>query len=131
MKIRISDRTLCREENAFSFKEKLEIARQLEKLNVNAIELPQIENIKADTLLVRTIASFVKNSIISVASGASKQGVENAAAALNTAKNGRIRVELPVSTVGMEYICHKKAKRKTTDSLLTGCRGRCFWCIYR
>lgn len=114
MNIKIADRTLCQEDNSYSFKEKLEIARQLEKLNVNAIELPQIENIKADTLLVRTIASFVKSSVISVATGASKQGVENAAAALNTAANKRIRVELPVSTVGMEYTLHIKADKMVT-----------------
>ena len=33
--IRIADATLCREQNAFSFKEKIEIARQLEKLDAD------------------------------------------------------------------------------------------------
>ena len=42
-KIYIADKTLCREENVFSFKEKLEIARQLEKLDVDVIEIPAIE----------------------------------------------------------------------------------------
>ena len=37
-----------------------------------------------------------------------KQGIDAAAAALQTAAKGRIRIELPVSIVGMEYICHKK-----------------------
>ena len=46
MKIRISDRTLCREENTFTFKEKIEIARQLDKLNVDVIELPAIETLR-------------------------------------------------------------------------------------
>ena len=32
-KIRIADATLCRADNAFSFKEKIDIARQLEKLH--------------------------------------------------------------------------------------------------
>ena len=67
MNIKIADRTLCRKDTAFSFKEKIEIARQLDKLGVSAIEIPEIENIKTDTLLVRTIASFVKNSVLSVA----------------------------------------------------------------
>lgn len=114
MNIKIADRTLCQEGNTYSFKEKLEIARQLEKLNVTAIELPRIENTKTDILLVRTIASFVKNSIISVAAGASKTDIENAAAALNTAKQKRIRIELPVSTVGMEYSLHIKAEKMVT-----------------
>ena len=109
MKIKISDRTLCREENAFSFKEKLEIARQLDKLNVDAIELPAIDNVKTDTLLIKTMSSFVKDSIISVAVGMNKDGVKNAATALCNAAKPRLRIELPVSTVGMEYTCHKKA----------------------
>ena len=111
MKIKIADRTLCKEGNAFSFKEKIEIARQLEKLCVDVVELPQIENVKTDTLLVRTIASFVKNSVLSVNAGMTKAGVDNAADALKTAQNPRIRIELPVSTVGMEYTCHKKADK--------------------
>lgn len=111
MKIRIADRTLCKEGNAFSFKEKIEVARQLEKLCVDVVELPQIENVKTDTLLVRTIASFVKNGVLSVNAGYTKQGVENALDALKTAEKPRIRIEVPVSTVGMEYTCHKKAPK--------------------
>lgn len=109
MKIKISDRTLCREENAFSFKEKLEIARQLDKLNVDTVELPAIDNVKTDTLLIKTMSSFVKDSVISVAVGMNKEGVANAAAALVNAAKPRLRIEVPVSTVGMEYTCHKKA----------------------
>ncbi len=111
MKIKIFDRTLCRCDHTFSFKEKIEISRQLEKLNVDTIEIPEIENVKSDTLLVRTVASFVKNAVLSVAAGYTKQGVDNAVNALNTAEKGRIRIELPVSTVGMEYTCHKKAPK--------------------
>lgn len=107
-KIKIADTTLCRENNSFTFKEKIEIARQLEKLNIDAIELPEIKNDKTDLLLVRTISSFVKNAVISVAAGSSEQSIEAAAEALNGAKNASIRIELPVSPVGMEYTCHKK-----------------------
>lgn len=111
MNIKIADKTLCQKANSLSFKEKLEIARQLEKLNIDVIELPQIENTKADTLLIKTIASFVKNSTISVSTGMSADSLEKAAVALSTAKKARLRIELPVSTVGMEYTCHKKADK--------------------
>ncbi len=107
-KISIADTTLLNEEVSFSFKEKIEIARQLENLNVDVIELPAIENTRTDILLVKTISSFVKNSIISVCGGMTKESVENAALSLASANKGRIRIELPVSPVGMEYICHKK-----------------------
>ncbi len=110
MKIKIADRTLCTAGAVFGFKEKIEIARQLEKLCVSAVELPKIENEKADTLLIRTIASFVKTGVISVAVQ-SKKDVDKAIMALNTAQNPRIRVEVPVSCVGMEYTLHQKAPK--------------------
>ena len=111
MRIKIFDRTLCRDDRTFSFKEKIEIARQLEKLKVDTVEIGEIDNIKRDTLLVRTVASFVKDAVLSVAGGFSKEEIDNAVNALNTAKKPRIRIELPVSTVGMEYTCHKKAPK--------------------
>lgn len=106
--IKIADTTLCREGNAFSFKEKLEIARHLERLGVDRIELPEIENSKIDTLLVRTVSSFVQTGEISVAAGKTAESVTAAAEALAKARYPRIRIELPVSPVGMEYTCHRK-----------------------
>ena len=111
MQIKIADKTLCQKERSFSFKEKLEIARQLEKLNVDIVELPKISNTKADALLIKTIASFVKNSIISVAVELNKESIDAAILALSTAKKPRIRIEAPVSTVVMEYSYHKKADK--------------------
>ena len=107
----LCDRTLCRPGSAFSFKEKIEIARQLENLCVDAIELPLIENVRTDVLLVKTVSSFVKKAVLSVDAGGTAQGVENAAAALTSASHGRIRISLPVSTVNMEYTYHKKAPK--------------------
>ena len=107
-RIKIADATLCRADNAFSFKEKIDIARQLEKLDGDVIELPEIQNVRIDTLLIKTISTFVKKSVISVAAGMSIESVENAAAALSNAKNACIRIELPTSPVSMEYVCHKK-----------------------
>lgn len=109
--IRIADTTLCREDASLSFKEKLEIARQLEKLNVDVIELPEIRNARADVLFVRTASSFVKESTLSVAAGSTQESIENAAAALSGAAHPLIRVELSVSPVGMEYLCHKKPQK--------------------
>ncbi len=106
--VKIADATLCKEGSAFSFKEKIEIARQLEKLNADIIELPEISNKRVDTLLVRTVSSFVKNSVLSVAAGSSMESIEDASAALSAAEHPLIRIELPVSPVGMEYTCHKK-----------------------
>ncbi len=106
--IKISDMTLCRN-TSLSFKERIEIARLLEKLCVDSIELPAIDNVKSDTLLIRTIASFVKKSRLSVCGGYSEESVKLAALALNTTANPEIRIEIPLSPVGMEYTLHKKA----------------------
>ncbi len=108
----VADRTLCREGSVFSFKEKIEIARQLERLSVDVIELPAIKSgSKTDVLLVKTISSFVKKSILSVGAGFTEESVKDAAEALCHAEKPRIRIELPMSPVGMEYICHKKPQK--------------------
>lgn len=124
--IKITDITLCRNK-ALSFKERIEIARLLDRLNVDTIELPQIDNIKSDTLLIRTISSFVKESKLSVCCGYNVEGVELVAAALNNTKNPEIRVELPMSPVGMEYTCHKKAPAmiELIKALVTSAKEKC------
>ena len=106
--MRIADRTLCRENCAFSFKEKIEICRQLEKLKVDVIELPAIENPKTDILFVRTASSFAGASVLSVCVGMTAESFEQAVQAVSAAKHPRLRVEVPVSPVGMEYGAHKK-----------------------
>ncbi|MBR6807267.1 MAG: hypothetical protein IKM46_02675 [Clostridia bacterium] len=106
--IRIADMTLCRADREFTFKERLEIIRQLDRLKVDSIELPEIKNARTDILLVKTASSFVKNSVISVAAGSSDRSIDDAAASLSAAKQGRIRIEVPTSPVGMEYFMHKK-----------------------
>lgn len=126
-KIKIIDNTLARENGTFSFKEKIEIARQLEKLNVDTIELSEIENEHTDILLVRTLSSFVKNSTVSVGAGSDAKSIENAAAALSGTNNPCIRIELPLSTVGMEYISRKKAPKmlEWISECVTAAKKKC------
>ena len=106
--MRIADRTLCRENCTFSFKEKIEICRQLEKLKVDVIELPTVENPKTDILFVRTASSFVGGCVLSMCVGMTAESFEQAAQAISAAKHPRLRIEAPVSPVGMEYGAHKK-----------------------
>lgn len=126
-RISIADMTLTECGSALTFKEKIEIARHLDNLNVDVIDLPELENIKTDTLLVRTISAFVRNSTLSVCTGTTVQGVENAAAALSSAKKKRLKVELPVSTVQMEYSCHMKAAKmlETAKTLFKAAKEKC------
>lgn len=106
--MRIADRTLCRENCTFSFKEKIEICRQLEKLKVDVIELPAIEIPKTDILFVRTASSFVGSCVLSVCVGMTAESFDGAVQAISAAKRARLRIEVPVSPVGMEYGAHKK-----------------------
>ncbi len=123
----IADRTLCRERGTFTFKEKLEICRQLERLRVDAIELPAIENPKTDVLFIRTASAFVTESILSVGAGMTADSLAQAIQAVSLAKHPRIRVEVPVSPVGMEYLAHKKPPKliEWVTATVTAARAAC------
>lgn len=112
--IRIADRTLCQKETVFSFKEKLEIARYLGRLNVDQIDLPKIENEKTDTLLIKTMSTFIRTPILSIGADADADSVSAAISAATGIENAGIRIEVPVSPVGMEYIARKKAPAMIT-----------------
>ncbi|MEE1087126.1 MAG: alpha-isopropylmalate synthase regulatory domain-containing protein [Schaedlerella sp.] len=109
-RIRISDITLKQTGKDFSlsFKEKIEIPKLLDKLDVSVIELEGIEQTKIDSLRIKSIASTVKNSIIAVPVALSQESVDLTWNALKEARHPRLQVVASVSTVQMEYIFHKK-----------------------
>ncbi len=110
-KIICADMTLLQNAKRLSFKEKIEIARHLDHLAVDVIHMPPIENAKADSLMIRTVCAFIKNSTVCVETGISEESVAAAAAAVQKAKRARLMVRLSVSGVQMEYIYHKKAPK--------------------
>ncbi|MBR4910282.1 MAG: hypothetical protein IKZ47_03040 [Clostridia bacterium] len=122
----VADTTLNRSK-VFGFKESIEIARQLEKLKVDIIELPKIASEAKDVLLIKTIASSVKSTVLSVEGGTSEGEIDLVAAALASAKCPRIRISLPVSDVGMEYGFHKKgpAMTKLAGELVKYAAAKC------
>ena len=91
-----------------SFKEKLEIARSLDRLKVDTIELAPISGSKADQLANRTIAQMVVTRI-SAAVDISEGNIEETWESVRIAKKPKLNIIAPVSPVQMEYICHKKA----------------------
>lgn len=94
---------------SLSFREKIEVAKLLNKIHVSVIELPAIIKEKTDMLLIKSISSCVTaSSIIAVPVNLSEGDVERVAQALSGAKCPRIQIEVPTSTVQMEYICGKK-----------------------
>ena len=92
---------------SLSFKEKLEVVKLLNKLNIDIIELDEIKNQKVDTLLAKSVVSAADNSIIAIPVGL---GVDPAitAKALCDAGAYRLQVIAPASSVRMEYVYHKK-----------------------
>ena len=108
--IRISDITMKQtgKEFSLSFKEKLEIPKLLDKLDVNVIELEGIKQPKIDALRIKSVASTVKNSIVAVPVALTKESVELTWNALKEARRPRLQVVASVSPVQMEYLFHKK-----------------------
>lgn len=112
--IAISDITL-REEGkqggySLSFKEKIEIAKTLDKLNVDVIETAPIKNGKTDILYLHSVAPLIKNSVLSCPAGLDEDSVEKTFDAIKAAAKPRLHIMVPVSTVQMEYLCNKKPK---------------------
>ena len=111
-KIYISDITLRTNrqgtESPLSFKEKLEVAKSLDKMKNDVIELAPIENEKSDVLFARTVLPFLKHSKLAVPVGADEASVEVAYSAIADVANARLQVRIPTSPVQMEYFCNKK-----------------------
>ena len=91
-----------------TFKEKLETARLLDGLSVPVIELPKIAHERADSLLIKSIAGILNNSVLSVDAGLTKDSIEMTWEALKEASTARLQVVAPVSSVQMEYLYHLK-----------------------
>ena len=128
--IKIIDMTL-REANvlrdgALTFKEKLEIARGLDRLKVDAIELAPITGSKADQLSNKTIASMV-SAPISAAVEVTSDAVDGTWESIRGARHPQLNVIAPVSPVQMEYTAHKKAPAMLAEiaSQVKKCRFYC------
>ena len=94
---------------AFSFREKIELAKLLDRVGVPVIETAPIVNRRTDSLLIKSLSSAVRDSVI--ATPLSLMEEDSAAvtwSALKEARKARLQVIAPVSTVQMEYICRMK-----------------------
>lgn len=109
--VRVCDSTVRKlsvnKDYSLSFKEKLEVAKLLNKLCVDVIELEEIKNQKVDTLLAKSVVTAALDSIIAVPVSLSGDP-EITAKALSDAKKFRLQIVAPGSSVRMEYVYHKK-----------------------
>ncbi len=124
--IRIADVTLAENaalQNTMSFKEKIETVRLLDKLKADVIYLPEIKDKKTDSLLVRTLAMTVKNAVLCVEAGVSRESIKAAAEALKECEKPRLAVSVPVSAVQMEYTLAQKPDK--VIGLISEAVGKC------
>ena len=112
--IKIADISLREAEQVYaarmSFKEKLETAKLLDKLQIDVIETGSIGDDPADAVFIRTLASTLEYSAISVPVELDKQNADIVWSALSKAKKPRLNVVVPTSTVQMEYRRQMKAE---------------------
>ena len=113
---------------AFSFREKIELAKMLDRLGLSVIETGPIADGKTDSLLIKSIASAVQNGAVAVPLNiAEADTVATTWNALKCAAHPRLQISVPVSTVQMEYFCHKKpaAVLELIGKLTKSCRDLC------
>ncbi len=114
-KIIVSDITLKKisEDRAVSllFREKSAIANCADKIGVDVIELPAVKSPREDKIIYKTIAQNIQNSVLAIPVGFSNDDIAVAWECVKDAQKPRLQVELPVSTIQMEYTYHiKQAK---------------------
>ena len=114
-KINISDITLKKlSENrsvSLLFREKSAIASCADKLGSDAIELPAVKNVREDSIIYKTIAKNIRGAALAIPVGFSKSELAVAWDCVKDAKSPRLQIELPVSTIQMEYTYHVKSQK--------------------
>ena len=126
----ISDATMKQtfEDLRLTFKEKIELAKLLDKIGVDLIELDGIKNARIDALLIKSIVAAVNQSRIAVpVELLNDENIERTWAALKNAKKPRLQVCAPTSSVQIEYLFHKKpeAMLEAIQKTVTACRALC------
>ncbi len=111
-KINVSDITLKKlsEERKINllFREKSAIASCADSIGVDVVELPSVKSVREDTIIYKTIAQNVKSAVLAIPVGFNVDEVAIAWECVKDAKSSRLQIELPVSTIQMEYTYHVK-----------------------
>lgn len=114
-RISIADITLKKlsEDRAVSllFREKASIANCADTIGADAIELPAVKSVREDSIVYKTLAKNVQNATLAIPVGFNAEDVAVAWECIKDAKNPRLQIELPVSTIRMEYTYHLKQSK--------------------
>lgn len=107
--ISFSDQTLLTPAaRSAGFRQKLEAARKLDHLGLNAVEMPRLTEQEADMLLMRSLCGTVKHGALAVQTGLTVDSVARAWDAVKNAAQPRLIVNMPLTAAQLEYICHLK-----------------------
>ena len=127
--IKISDMTMKQTGKHFSlsFREKIELAKLLDKLGASVIELEGVGESRTDALRVKSVAAAVRHSIVAVPVALRQDNIEGVWNALKDAKHPRLQVFAPVSSVQMEYRYHKKPEAMLEEirRSISSCKALC------
>ena len=111
-RIAVIDRTLPELEkdlaNTLLFREKAAFVSTIESFGADRLELPPIRNKKEDTVICKTLAASLKRCAVSMAVDPKTGDADEAWEVVKGHPHPVLTVELPVSTVGMEYQLHLK-----------------------
>ncbi len=117
-KINISDITLKKlsQDRSFSllFREKTAIAVCADSLGANTVELAPVKNAREDAIICKTISQNVRNATLAIPVGFTADEVQTAWECIKDAKSPRLQIEIPASTVLMEYTYHIKSEKMLT-----------------
>ncbi len=127
----ISDVTLASdfggETSPFTFREKIEVAKLLDRLCIPSIELGTLSDSTEDILLIKSVASAVSNAEVAVSTGIDTGALCKVWDALKCAAKPRLQVCAAASTSRMEYVYHKKSD-KMLDAVIDAvkkCKALC------
>ena len=114
-------------ELALLFREKTAVAACADSIGADAVELAPVKNFREDNIICRTVAKNVTNAVLAIPAGVSTQEIANAWECIKEAKAPRLQIELPVSTVQMEYIYHMKSEKMLAKigELVTAAKELC------
>ena len=90
------------------FREKSAIASCADAIGADVIELPGVKSLREDTIVYKTIAKNVHGATLAIPVGFREEDIAAAWECVKDAKNPRLQVALPVSTIQMEYLHHVK-----------------------
>ena len=114
-RIAVSDITLKKlsEDRSVSllFREKAAIANCADAIGADAVEFPAVKSAREDCIIYKTVAKNIQKAALAIPVGFSAEDVAIAWECIKDAKNPRLQIELPVSTIQMEYTYHLKQEK--------------------